>query len=113
VALPRASARSVYGHTLVRAVCAFAAVAAVSACGGGISERERVEHALARGGKAICDGDCQTYHATGATCERVRETPRRYRCRVEYDNGGPADRICVAVEGSDVKARPLRECVAE
>jgi hypothetical protein len=83
------------------------------ACGGGKASRSKLEHALAQGGKAICDGNCKTFHATRATCA-ASGTPvgerRFYRCRVVYDNGGPADRVCAALDGSAVVFRPLRTC---
>jgi hypothetical protein len=90
----------------------LATVLIVVACGGNAS-MSKLEHALAKGGKSICDGNCKTFHAKAATCT-AGGTPvggrRFYRCRVVYDNGGPADRVCAALDGSAAVFRPLRTC---
>jgi hypothetical protein len=91
----------------------LAAVLIVVACGGGKASRSKLEHALAKGGKAICDGNCKTFHAKAATCAASGTLVggrRFYRCRVVYDNGGPADRVCAALDGSAAVFRPLRTC---
>lgn len=83
------------------------------ACGGSKASRSKLEHVLTEGGKAICDGDCKTFHATAATCVgrgTLVGGRRFYRCRVVYDNGGPADRVCAALDGSRAVFRPLRTC---
>jgi hypothetical protein len=97
--------------TALAAVLATVLIAV--ACGGGKASRSKLEHALAKGGKAICDGDCKTFHATGATCAAsgtLVGARRFYRCRVVYDNGGPPDRVCAALDGSEAVFRPLRTC---
>jgi hypothetical protein len=91
------------------------AILALAGCGGaGGSERARLERALARGGKTVCDGNCKTFHAEHATCTRVlpRATTHFYRCRVSYDNGGRAEHVCAALANSKAVLRPLRMCAA-
>jgi hypothetical protein len=97
----------------IRAGSALALVVAAlgaGACGGGGTS---LEEALARGSKAICDGDCKSFHATHAACAAkwtAVGSARFYRCDVYYDNGGPTDHVCAALAGSKAVLKPLSTC---
>src|ERR1035437_1664494 len=95
--------RSLNRTALVLPVVAVLLLVAL-ACGGQHSgHHSKLERSLAQGDKTICGVSCKTFHATTATCATsgtLVGAHRFYRCRIDYDRGGPPDRVCAALDGS-------------
>ena len=100
---------------------ALAAALVVGGCGGasdsGDETRAALEQRLARSSFGVCDGECTTFRARGATCadEPVELDGREwFRCRVQYrPNGGETpepSELCAALGDTGYVARDVGDC---
>jgi hypothetical protein len=96
---------------IVAALC-FLIAAFGAGCGDAV-EHDALERQLLRTRTAICDGDCRTYRAVAATCERAHGAARFRLCRVTYASGDKrfSETVCAGLnrEGAEV-ARPRSAC---